>query len=806
MVLKEEGDMLIRVLSVRASRLCVLILCAVLAACANDKDKALDYFDKAQSLYNEGDLHRASVQLKNALKKDETLADAYFMQAKIFRAWREWKPMYAFLLKTLEHNPRHLEANIMLAQVYVEAGKHDRAKEPMAVLADLAPETSEYWVLQGAMHLHSAEYRQALDYAERSLQREANSRDAVLLKVHALAQQEDIPGAVKFLRNKVAQVQDRAALLLELARLEMGQGNTEGAIDAWHQLIQYQPEKVIYRFRLAAMLVENDLPEQAEQVLRQAVRDNPDNIDAKLGLANYLGRMDYRQAIEVLLAYMPNDDVDPELKIALGEYYEKGGEPEQASAVYLSLFTTDEDLGVAADAGARLASIALRQDRQREALGLITEVLAKDHVNVDALTMRAVIHLWQRDTDAAITDLQTVLREQPDTEVALLLLAKAQLQSSNQILAINALEKLLALNPDNETAVLLMAQTLSHDGQRSAARDLLQQYLQRHPGQLIAMEALVEQHLWLGEWKSAQAMAKQAVQAGASSTMLPLVDAEIARRNKRFADSDALYFSLLRERAAEREATLGLFANARMQDQYEPTFKRLQQSLSTTASPTVGELLAREYMALGKLDAAQELIAQHEDDWPQAKALSAELAVLRGDLEYAAQQAEAYVAEHNTDVRMQLLLASIYQRQEQAERAIAVYREVLSYTPSNDLAANNLASLLAQQDGSLSEALRWARRFEYTANPYYRDTLAMLYLKQGEFHRAAVLMRKVVDEHGDNALFHQHLGQILLALSDKTGARHHFEQALAALGDGSDEAAQREELSRQLRQLDAASS
>ena len=73
LVLKEEGDMLIRVLSVRASRLCVLILCAVLAACANDKDKALDYFDKAQSLYNEGDLHRASVQLKNALKKDEKI-------------------------------------------------------------------------------------------------------------------------------------------------------------------------------------------------------------------------------------------------------------------------------------------------------------------------------------------------------------------------------------------------------------------------------------------------------------------------------------------------------------------------------------------------------------------------------------------------------------------------------------------------------------------------------------------------------------------------------------------------------------
>ena len=46
---------------------------------------------KAKEYYDKGEYSLASVELKNAIKKDTTLAEAYFLHAKIFEFRKEYE-------------------------------------------------------------------------------------------------------------------------------------------------------------------------------------------------------------------------------------------------------------------------------------------------------------------------------------------------------------------------------------------------------------------------------------------------------------------------------------------------------------------------------------------------------------------------------------------------------------------------------------------------------------------------------------------------------------------------------------------
>ncbi len=136
------------------------------------------------------------------------------------------------------------------------------------------------------------------------------------------------------------------------------------------------------------------------------------------------------------------------------------------------------------------------------------------------------------------------------------------------------------------------------------------------------------------------------------------------------------------------------------------------------------------------------------------------------------------------------------QRTGDPQRAERLYREVLEQMPTLDLAANNLAALLAG-DGSdkqrLAEARTIALRFEKSDQPFFADTLGWIYYLAGEQENAERLLARAVAGAPEQALFHYHLGAVLEKLGRMAEAREHLQRArtLAAEHgqfDGYDEA------------------
>jgi tetratricopeptide (TPR) repeat protein len=127
-------------------------------------------------------------------------------------------------------------------------------------------------------------------------------------------------------------------------------------------------------------------------------------------------------------------------------------------------------------------------------------------------------------------------------------------------------------------------------------------------------------------------------------------------------------------------------------------------------------------------------------------------------------------------------LAEVHARLGRFEEAIAAYDRLLAARPDVDLAANNLAVLLAthrRDADSQKRALELAERFARSANPAYQDTYGWVLYGRGDYARAVEVLSDVVAAAPSVAIYRYHLGMAQHRLGDGAAAKVNLEAALA---------------------------
>jgi Flp pilus assembly protein TadD len=132
----------------------------------------------------------------------------------------------------------------------------------------------------------------------------------------------------------------------------------------------------------------------------------------------------------------------------------------------------------------------------------------------------------------------------------------------------------------------------------------------------------------------------------------------------------------------------------------------------------------------------------------------------------------------------------VQQTSKDIDGAIATYRSVLDSNPRLDVAANNLAALVAdfkyKNTAELDSALQLAQRFQSSENPYFLDTLGWLHYRKGDYSLAVVFLRKAQDAKPDHPQLNLHLGLAYYKSGNPAEARRYLEKAIT-LGDGNPE-------------------
>ena len=123
---------------------------------------------------------------------------------------------------------------------------------------------------------------------------------------------------------------------------------------------------------------------------------------------------------------------------------------------------------------------------------------------------------------------------------------------------------------------------------------------------------------------------------------------------------------------------------------------------------------------------------------------------------------------------------SIYESQGNIEEAKKSYAQALQIDPNSEVAANNLAYLVAENGGDLQSALGWAQaaRKKQPQNPGIADTLGWIYYKLGNHVLARDQLQYAVSIEPGNGVFQYHLGMIYKANKQLSDAERAFRKAI----------------------------
>ncbi len=165
--------------------------------------------------------------------------------------------------------------------------------------------------------------------------------------------------------------------------------------------------------------------------------------------------------------------------------------------IALVIFTTALVFGQTTSPTAA-ADAAFDAGKLDAALKLYEEVLARDPMNVQALTRSAMMLSWQKQWDESIRRYDKVLSIDPKNEKARLERAKVLSWSHQYAKSIDAFRQIETDDPGNIDAMLGVGRVLSWSGNQPAARQQYQRTLERHPDSLEAMLGIAQTYAWSG--------------------------------------------------------------------------------------------------------------------------------------------------------------------------------------------------------------------------------------------------------------------------------------------------------------------
>ena len=148
-------------------------------------------------------------------------------------------------------------------------------------------------------------------------------------------------------------------------------------------------------------------------------------------------------------------------------------------------------------------------------------------------------------------------------------------------------------------------------------------------------------------------------------------------------------------------------------------------------------------------------------------------------------EAEAKLAKviekNDKNVGAHVLLGIVLNSVGKIDEANKEYRQVLTLSPKNPLAANNLASNLADGGGNLDEALKFAQIAREAApeDPNVADTLGWIYYKKGLIDTAYPLISDAARKAKNNAIIRYHHGMVLSKKGKTKEAAAELKAALA---------------------------
>lgn len=776
-------------MSLRKARFLLMAfgIAALVAGCSDPDQRAAKYIESGMEYLAQGQYEKARVEFKNAGRIKPTDPEIRFRLALVDEAQGNLRAAFVGFREAENQNPRFRPALLKLSEYYMAGERYDEVEKRLAIVAEDAPDDPGLHAIRAALHLRRGQHQEAEAEARTALAKDPGHAGAIAVLTGLYTAMEQPEKAVGILEEGIKRHPRDMSLLQLRVTLYRKLGDIDKAAAAYDALFALRPADPGLRAELGRMLVAANRPDAAEQALRAGIAAQPANQQMKSQLIAFLNEVRGTPAAEAevrkLIEAEPGNNT---YSFWLAEIRLRQGDVDGAVATLDRVIAQQKTEPGGLTARAMLAQINLGRGDRETAEHLVSEVLARAPTNPEALYMRASLAFERGDSQSTVTDIRTILRDNPRSTRVYQLLAEALLQQGRRDLAIETLNQFLDLSPDNRVAQVRLAQLHHVNGDTNRALVMLRSVTEAEPEFAVAWETRARLAIEMKDWQAAEmAIGKLAALEG-QGRLARYLEGEVLAGTGKSEAAVKVFTEVIdadpNDPVSER-AVIALMPVQKKLGRTDDATRHLE-SLNLT-NPMSLTVLAEAHATRGRLDAAAAAVERalaQSPTRPDPYILRARLYITENQRIPAADILQRGIGAVPADLQMPLMLADLYAQMGRVPDAIGLYEATLQRNPGLDVAANNMAQLIADHQygdpAALEKARRVAERFIQAQNPLYQDTLAWVYVRQGQYEQALPIFARVTANANLPRQIHYHYGKALMLAGDKAGAKKQLEIAV----------------------------
>lgn len=744
----------------------IVLLMPMLMSCSGAAEREEKYLHSAEKYFKEENYKKAKVEIKNVLQINPKNSQARVLLGKLNQADHDYRSAYQNFKAALDEDSKQVDARLELAKIYLSAGKDVEAKKLVDEVLSIDPKVNEAKALSAGLLMKAGDRDAALVLAT-----DVNSSAPDNYQAIAVLAALYVDTAPQLALDKIdtgikLDPKGEALPNLKIEVLKRQQKTAE--IDAIYlELIKMHPDNFTYYDKLGGSYVQQKRYDDAENIVRLAIKNNPDKTDPILALVQFTnGVRSTEKAVEVLQEFIKKKPDLYVLKQTLVNYYLQENKVSEAKDILNSVIDKGGKNSEALSARVDLAQIYLSQHEPNKTMGLLDDIFAIEPSNTDARILSARIKLSQNNIKDAIADLRAAIKNDSQSLVAFKLLAMAQEKDGSPELALDSYFRALEIN-NEDIASLFGAARLSIDNKNEeAGRKLLERILKLNPANLEANALLANLMVNKQEWDSAEKLCNNLIiteTLANKATGLNLLG-KVYSAQKKWDLAKQNYEKALDISPKSFDPVAGIVNAFLAENQVVNAAKTLEDYIKKypdvkPARHLLADIYYKEKNIQGAIDIYQALISET----PKDDNLYQNLATIYFEKKDIAKAESIYLdglKANPESVSLHVYLGNFYTAIKRYIEAKNHYEIANAKMPNSDLIKNNLAILLVNQLSSVEntqKAMSLVSSFSLSKDPNYIDTLGWVHYSSGNIPQAISFLQQAVSMK-ESPEFRYHLG------------------------------------------------
>ena len=705
--------------ALRSPRLLVLTLLLTLWASGCSREAKRDRaLRRAQSYLADEQYEKAGLELQNVLRLDPTNQTARLQMARVF--FEQGSPLRA--MQVIQTGGGRLEDPVLrcrVAEFKIGAGDRVGGRNELVGLLSQSPTNREALLALAGSTLTPQEATNTLAYLRQFDSKYPNAAPLLLAQGVVLARMGQFPSAEQFVQRALQADPKLAQAHIHQAQLLLMHSNVTAAEKAFETGVQLAPYRSPIRLADAQRKAGSGRTEEARAAVAEILKHAPD--------------------------YLP--------------------------AILMQ------------------ARLETQERKFDQALALTTRVLARDPFSLETRQLRTQLYAAKGEPEKAVIEWEQFDKDLPGNPLIKSQLAQAYLANSEAAKAGTAAEQAIRLSSNRLDVLdiqsrLLRARADLETQNPAGAVEVLRTLLTRTnviEGRLLLVDAFRA----AGKMDDAIATSRALARDIPDNARLPVMLGMLERERGRSADANTAFRRSLELSPGNLMAMYQIVDLELAATNAPAALKLVEAELARTNSAPLRYLQGRAFSAQKQWPQAEQAFRQSLElnpDFSLSYQSLAQVYLANTNLAGAAKELEGLVSRRTNDLASAVVLATVYERLGQTERARDRYEQLIKLNPRFVPPYNNLAYIYTERLPQLDRALELATKARQLApeDPSIADTLGWVYYKRGEHAKALPLLKEAGERAAASAEIQYHLGMASYMAGQTDVARAALQRALAS--------------------------